>query len=230
MPQKRNRNSEFSMGLKEKLLELRKSQKMTQIEFANFVGVSSSSIGLYETGERIPDAEILFRIATKCNVSADYLLGISNVKTTEPKPKSICEYTGLSEAAINRLNWDKRFHARNNELISLLIAPENDSKLTIDLLYITGALHRYGDEYFKLIDKMSSLYDAIKDLPIEEFEEEISTVSQEEKSNNHNYIDVLLMFKDLIDDYINAHIKTSANVDVKRKYDEAVYNRREELQ
>lgn len=213
-----------------RLNEVLAQKNIMQKELAKHIGVTDNTVSYYLSGERCPDIEKLIEIAKFLNVSTDYLLGASNVKTTDTELKSICEYTGLSEAAVNRLHWDKRFYSRNNELISLLIAPDSDIKMINDLLYITGALRRYGDEYFELIDKMSSLYDTIKDLPIEEFEKEISTVSQEEKSNNHNYIDILLMFKDLIDDYINANIKTSANVDVKRKYDEAVNNRREELQ
>lgn len=215
-----------------RLNEVLAQKNIMQKELAKHIGVTDNTVSYYLSGERCPDIEKLIEIAKFLNVSTDYLLGASNVKTTDTELKSICEYTGLSETAVNRLHWiTNRINGKEiTEIISSLIAPDSDIKMINDLLYITGALRRYGDEYFKLIDKMSSLYDTIKDLPIEEFEKEISTVSQEEKSNNHNYIDVLLMFKDLIDDYINAHIKTSANVGVKRKYDEAVYNRREELQ
>lgn len=230
MPQKRDKRSDFSMGLKERLKDLRKSFNMTQIQFGEFVGISSSSIGLYETGERIPDAEILYKIAKQCNISVDYLLGISNVKSTDTEVKTICEYTGLNESAVNRLHWDKRFYVRNNELISMLIAPDGNSKMMNDLLYITGALHRYGDGYFKLIDKMSSLCDTIKDFPTEKFREESNKVSEEEKLNKYDYLDVINMFKELIDDYIGTHIKTPENEAVYKKYKQAVNDRKEDEQ
>lgn len=104
MPQKRDKNSGFSKDFRKKLSELRKETGMTQIDFAKFVGVSSSSIGLYETGERIPDAEILCRIAQKCNVSADYLLGLQKEPVLNEDAKAVCKYTGLSEEAVHTLH------------------------------------------------------------------------------------------------------------------------------
>lgn len=37
-------------------------------------------------------------------MKVDWLLGLSESKTTDPKIKEICEYTGLSETAINNLH------------------------------------------------------------------------------------------------------------------------------
>ncbi len=112
MPQKRDKNSDFSKDFRKKMSELRKKTGMTQIEFAKFVGVSSSSIGLYETGERIPDAEILCRIAEKCNVSADYLLGLQKEPVLNEDIKAIHKYTGLSKDSIEVLQeWN--YHAKN---------------------------------------------------------------------------------------------------------------------
>lgn len=215
MPQKRNRNSEFSMGLKEKLLELRKSQKMTQIEFANFVGVSSSSIGLYETGERIPDAEILFRIATKCNVSADYLLGISNVKTTEPKPKSICEYTGLSEAAINELHkWFKlslhddfppvfsEQRERNQKLaaaiLSFLIVGNEDSSV-IESAY---RLAFYTEEAKKIINELKSKNESGFS-PLESLDSFNESIIEKIKLRNLECYDAINGFTLTVNNYID---------------------------
>lgn len=53
--------------------ELRGSR--TQAEFADFLGLSRPTVGLYESGKRVPDATVLKRIAEKCGVSADYLAG-----------------------------------------------------------------------------------------------------------------------------------------------------------
>lgn len=232
MPQKRNRNSEFSMGLKEKLLELRKSQKMTQIEFANFVGVSSSSIGLYETGERIPDAEILFRIATKCNVSADYLLGASNVKTTDTELKSICEYTGLSEAAVNRLHWiTNHINGKEiTEIISSLIVPDGNARFMNDLTFISGALYCYGKGYTELIEKMRSVYSSLNDLPIEKVREISVSFEKERKQTKTDYYDVFELFKKLVDDYIETHINTPEKYAVYKDFWQAISNREEETQ
>jgi len=62
------RNTIFS----ERLKLLRKTQK--KAVFAVFLGTSPQNYGRYEAG-RIPDAATLERIANRCGVSIDYLLG-----------------------------------------------------------------------------------------------------------------------------------------------------------
>lgn len=82
--------------------ELRQGYK-SQKEFAEFLGISRPTVGFYENGDRFPDALALKNIAKKCNVSADWLLGLTDVKTTDADLKAVCEYTGLSEMAIKTL-------------------------------------------------------------------------------------------------------------------------------
>lgn len=74
-------------------------------EFAEFLGLSRQTVGFYCNGDRIPDALGLKEIAEKCEVSADWLLGASNVKSTDTDKRMVCEYSGLPE---NIVEW---FHA-----------------------------------------------------------------------------------------------------------------------
>lgn len=55
--------------------ELRISNGMTQSETAEKLGISRSTIGMYETGAREPDFKTLEKIADFFHVNADYLLG-----------------------------------------------------------------------------------------------------------------------------------------------------------
>lgn len=75
----------------------------TQAEFAQFLGISRPTVGFYENGERIPDALLLRQIAEKCEVTTDYLVGLSDVKTTDRDLQAINNITGLSEEAIHAL-------------------------------------------------------------------------------------------------------------------------------
>jgi transcriptional regulator with XRE-family HTH domain len=70
------------MKFSERLAELRKKHKMTQQELANKLGVSRGTIGMYEIGQREPDAETLKKIADFFNTTTDYLLG----RTDDPNP------------------------------------------------------------------------------------------------------------------------------------------------
>lgn len=95
---------------------------MTQAKFAEFIGISRPTVGFYENGERLPDAIVLKQIAEKCSVSADWLIGLSDVKTTDGDIKSICEYTGLSEESVDVLNRSKKYnHPYIYETINILL-------------------------------------------------------------------------------------------------------------
>ena len=58
-----------------RLISLRKSKNMTQQELAKNLGIGKTTISNYETGYSSPDIEMLSKIATYFNVSADFLLG-----------------------------------------------------------------------------------------------------------------------------------------------------------
>lgn len=62
-------------SFKNRLKELRKQAELSQSELAEKVGVSKSSINMYERGEREPSFETLEAIADFFNVNLDYLMG-----------------------------------------------------------------------------------------------------------------------------------------------------------
>ncbi len=64
---------------KDKLKELRIKHKVTQRDLSDMFNVSLGAVGNWETGKRMPDTEMLARIASKFNVSVDYLLGRESV-------------------------------------------------------------------------------------------------------------------------------------------------------
>lgn len=67
---------------------LRKSQNLSQKELSEKIGVSRSTIGMYETGEREPDFETLEALADVFNVNMDTLLGKvakNEIKPAEPE-------------------------------------------------------------------------------------------------------------------------------------------------
>ena len=60
----------------QRLTELRKSQSLTQTELANALGVSPSTIGNYELGDRVPRPQHLVALCKFFSVTSDFLLGI----------------------------------------------------------------------------------------------------------------------------------------------------------
>lgn len=87
-----------------RLKELRKANGYTIEQFAEAVGISKSTVGYYENNNRMPDIEILSRIADVLNVSADYLIGKTNTTATKGKTKTVCDFTGLSDTAVEYLS------------------------------------------------------------------------------------------------------------------------------
>ncbi len=61
-----------------RLKELRKSKNLTQKELANKVDLVKGSISAYEKCLKYPSVEVLIKLCNYFQVSADYLLGISD--------------------------------------------------------------------------------------------------------------------------------------------------------
>ena len=85
----------------ERLKELRDEKTLQEV--ADGVGITRVAMGYYEKGERKPDVEILFKIADYYKVSADYLIGLSDVKTPDIDIQGIAAKTGLSERTIEKI-------------------------------------------------------------------------------------------------------------------------------
>lgn len=68
--------------LKDRLIAARKMRGMSQQELATAAGFQASAISHYETGSRQPSAENLRHLAGALEVSADYLLELSDKNNT----------------------------------------------------------------------------------------------------------------------------------------------------
>jgi len=95
------------LEFKERLQLLRALNGVSQEKFAKAIGVSRMSISHYETGSRKPDIEVLLKTAEFFGVSADYLLGISDVKNIDADLQAICKTLKLSEKSIENLRNSK---------------------------------------------------------------------------------------------------------------------------
>ena len=66
----------------ERLKQLRENMKISQRELARQTGISSAMISLYEANKKTPTIDVLIKLAKFFEVSADYLLGL----TDNPQP------------------------------------------------------------------------------------------------------------------------------------------------
>lgn len=96
-----------------KLKELRLEKSINQSELGEIIGISPSTVGMYERDQRFPDKDTLGKIADYFDVSVDYLLCRTderNSKTKlDPKIKTIAAKKinvneDLPDEAIEKIN------------------------------------------------------------------------------------------------------------------------------
>lgn len=90
---------------RDRLVSLRGSRKKS--DFARFLGTTPQNYQRYESG-RIPDADILLEIASRCNVKVDWLLGVEDrsVKPIEGggQVERVVTRTGVNSRKIQEHN------------------------------------------------------------------------------------------------------------------------------
>ena len=78
-----------------RLKELREEKDMKQSDLAKILECSSSAIGMYEQGRRYVDLDGLKKIAEYFDVSADYLIGRTDIKKFEDFPPEVKRVANL---------------------------------------------------------------------------------------------------------------------------------------
>lgn len=96
------------MTLGKRISELRKEKNLTQVEFAEALGITRSAYSHNELGTREPDYELLKKIADFFDCSPDYLLGKTPTRKWETETLSFntVDIDGLSDediAAVRRI-------------------------------------------------------------------------------------------------------------------------------
>jgi len=64
----------------ERLSQLRKSNNLTRQEMADIAGVTFHAIWKIENKQRAASIEVVYAFCERFNISADYLLGLSDIK------------------------------------------------------------------------------------------------------------------------------------------------------
>lgn len=124
----------FAIRLSEELHCYNSAKEQSMAEFATGIEIANSSISEYKTASVEPKIIALAKFSKQLNVSADYLLGLTNIKTTDKRKKAICEFTGMDEASISQLNTLKRTgHQFELDILSRLINEGHLPKLLTQL-------------------------------------------------------------------------------------------------
>ena len=81
----------------DRLKECRESLGLSQVDFAEKIGLTKDLYNKYERGNARPSFETLLKIATSLNVSIDYLLGLTDYKNID------------DQLLVKKSNVDKKF-------------------------------------------------------------------------------------------------------------------------
>ncbi len=138
--------------LPERLKELREEKGLSRRALVEIlcndmlVATTPSSYGRYEKGKRTPDVELLTKLCLYYNVSFDYILGITNVRTPDPDVLAASETTGLSPEAVSTLQQ----YAESSEfglldVIEVLIDDYTLLEYMYNYLLSTEDFHTYTD-------------------------------------------------------------------------------------
>lgn len=93
----------------------------TQDQIAKELGVKRQTVGRYTDGSALPNYESLALIAKYFNVSIDYLLGASDIQSSDISTQAACVATGLSEKAVTNIQKIKQWKMREIESLSLFL-------------------------------------------------------------------------------------------------------------
>jgi transcriptional regulator with XRE-family HTH domain len=93
-----------------RIRELREKRDWTQEdlieELKKYERVERSTLAKWETGRQDFKTKHIIALAEIFGVTSDYLLGLSSTPSIDPAIKSICDYTGLDEAAVEFLHFE----------------------------------------------------------------------------------------------------------------------------
>lgn len=94
----------FNSPFSKRLRELLDNKKISNTEFAYIMNVSPQMVSFWRNGDNIPDIKKVCIMADYFNVSIDYLLGRTDIATTQTDIHTACKVTGLSEESIIKLS------------------------------------------------------------------------------------------------------------------------------
>ena len=87
----------------QRLAECMRATGTNQTQLASLLGVKHQTVGNYRSGISSPDWKKLAKIAQYFNVSADYLIGLSDVPTPSTDKRAVCDFLGITDKAVDML-------------------------------------------------------------------------------------------------------------------------------
>lgn len=146
----------FENALGDRIKELREMHGESQADLATALNLNQrATIEQWEKGTRFIKAGQLVEIAKHFDVSTDYLLGITDVATTDIELQSICKYTNLTEQAVKRIACDKYMGEKSfSNILSKIFEGRS-------WIFFCNSLETYLSNYEKLDSFLCSAHERL---------------------------------------------------------------------
>lgn len=150
-------NLNYKKGYGKNFANLRKKEYNGKEDYtvrglAEKLKIASSTISLIEKEQRVPTIEQINMYKDFFDVSLDYLVGETNAIKADMK--EICEYTGLSEKAIKKINAYNNMRAfsgfsEQRYIISNVLNTLIESDLFLEYLFLLGEMNSCSEKYIE---------------------------------------------------------------------------------
>lgn len=215
-----------------RLRELRAERKVSQQKLADDIGLTKSTISLYETGDNVPDIKNFVKLADYFEVSYDYLLGQSDSRYKENI--DIVERTGLTDDSIKTLEVNNKWaHASSSiselcqlyiMIINYLLDDDNLIEISLPILDMIYSTKKKEGDKEDLLDgttvfedrkergsSVESIEDAFQDIEAE-FNEKYEYIKWRTMSGMSKVIDniskTILEDPDILKLFSNSNFET----------------------
>ena len=180
-------------------------QRTSRQTLASYLDVTSQTVGAYCDGTSYPSIDNLIKISQFFCVSTDYLLGLSDIRSTDNNIRTVCATTGLSVDAVASICTIKE-NAPNlmpyfNKLLELHHGAGFSGLLAVISQYISNKNTEFD----------SSCYDATCTACIDELEKRGFVVADPQQMASNRFYDLMEMMKKTVDEIANAAKEEAKN-------------------
>lgn len=145
-----------------RLIKLREEMKKTKKEVADALGMPYNTYSNYESNLREPNSAVLIKIADFYNVSTDYLLGLSNIKSVDTDVQTACKVTGLSEENVRLLS---KFDM-HKDIINYFLGASTEEQDAKDLTIMSSNNNIFYNMIYEIYEYCKCLVNARKYLTL----------------------------------------------------------------
>ena len=218
--------TELNVEIGLRMQKAMENKHLTHDNLAELTGIERVTLTRYINGQRQCPTVSLVKIASACGVSTDFLLGTTDILSQDHSVRAACEFTGLSELAVQGLHSqlsDLVFRKKNQEVLELFFPPTN----TFDALnwflthidfyrsmsFLVGSRNRYQriserveDEKTNFIEKSFAEHTVVE-------------CEMDERKARHDYLDALDIFRELATSFLKDS-KNDAEAELKELQEE----------